>query len=328
MKSRNRRKTRMERRQSECRMTKPEGHPKTNSKLKMRNVGASRSSVPTAKVQTFTKCLIGTAPAASGIFGVAVVAARNTLCVSARFMKKRAFHLKHWCYAFWRAASSKKGVAAREIQRHWQISYKSALFLMHRIRFAMRPDPEFAVPLKGIVESDETYVGGKPRPGTGPHKRGRGTKKIPVFAMLERDGNIRRRVVVNVTGKTLKSAVFEAVSPTARIITDEFASYRGLQRDFDGGHNVINHKHGEYARGDVHTNRQNQRSPCSSVALSGIFHAVSKKHLHRYVGEFDFRWNTRKMNDGQRVVEAIRNAEGKRLMYRKPANEMPLRGAD
>ena len=129
--------------------------------------------------------------------------------------------LKHWCYAFWRACSSKKGVAAREIQRHCQISYKSALFLMHRIRFAMTPDPKSVLPLKGIVECDETYVGGKPRPGTGYHKRGRGTSKTPVFAMVERNGNIRRKVVVNVTGKTLKSAICEAVSPESRIVTDE-----------------------------------------------------------------------------------------------------------
>src|ERR1051326_4446423 len=130
--------------------------------------------------------------------------------------------LKHWCYAFWRACSSKKGVAAREIQRHCQVSYKSALFLMHRIRFAMAPDPESVEPLKGVVECDETYVGGKPRPGTGQHKRGRGTKKTPVFAMVERDGNIRRKVVVNVTGKTLKNAICDCVDPNARIITDEY----------------------------------------------------------------------------------------------------------
>lgn len=140
--------------------------------------------------------------------------------------------LKYWCYAFWRACSSKKGVAAREIQRHCQISYKSALFLMHRVRFAMTPNSESVLPLKGIVECDETYVGGRPRPGTGPHKRGRGIKKTPVFAMVERDGKIRRKVVVNVTGKTLKNAIQESVDPQARIITDEFRSYYGLKKQF------------------------------------------------------------------------------------------------
>src|SRR5208337_2566008 len=112
--------------------------------------------------------------------------------------------LRHWCYAFWRACTSKKGVSALEIKRHCQISYKSALFLMNRIRFAMAPDLETAPLLTGTVEVDETYVGGKPRyRGTG--KRGRGTSKTPVFAAVERGGGIRRHVVVDVTGKTLKA---------------------------------------------------------------------------------------------------------------------------
>src|SRR5438128_12198661 len=86
--------------------------------------------------------------------------------------------MRYWAYAFWRAATSKKGVAALEIMRHCQITYKSALFLMHRIRWAMAPDQATPPKLTGIVECDETYIGGKPRPGSGPHKRGRGTKKI------------------------------------------------------------------------------------------------------------------------------------------------------
>ncbi len=116
--------------------------------------------------------------------------------------------LKHWCYAFWRISTSKKGVSALEIQRHCQISYKSALFLMHRVRFAITS--ETSPRLKGKVECDETYIGGKPRPGTGLHKRGRGTSKTPVFAMVERDGNIHRRVVADVSGHTLKNAILQS----------------------------------------------------------------------------------------------------------------------
>src|SRR5271154_2297094 len=104
--------------------------------------------------------------------------------------------MRHWAYAFWRGATSKKGVSALEIKRHCQISYKSALFLMNRIRFAMSPDLPTAPKLTGIVECDETYVGGKPRKGDGKiHKHGRGTSKTPVFAAVERDGAIRRRVI-------------------------------------------------------------------------------------------------------------------------------------
>src|SRR5271156_2834925 len=121
--------------------------------------------------------------------------------------------MRHWAYAFWRGATSKKGVSALEIKRHCQISYKSALFLMNRIRFAMSPDP--AEPkLSGIVECDETYVGGKPRKGDGRiHKKGRGTAKTPVFAAVQREGGIRRRVIANVTGETLKAAIREDVAP-------------------------------------------------------------------------------------------------------------------
>src|SRR5208282_2187230 len=117
--------------------------------------------------------------------------------------------LRHWCYSFWQASTSKKGVSALQIKRHCQISYKSALFLMHRIRFAMTqmPDAKFT----GTVECDETYVGGKPRVGTGYHKRGRGTSKTPVLGIVQRDGNIHRRVVADVSAATLKSAIRECV---------------------------------------------------------------------------------------------------------------------
>lgn len=97
--------------------------------------------------------------------------------------------LRHWAYAFWRAVTSKKGVSALEIKRHCQISYPAALFLMHRIRFALTPDG--GQKLRGLVEADETYVGGKPRPGVKHFKNGRGTRKTPVMVMVERDGGIR-----------------------------------------------------------------------------------------------------------------------------------------
>src|ERR1700730_9532530 len=113
--------------------------------------------------------------------------------------------LRHWCYAFWRASTSKKGVSALEIKRHCQISYKSALFLMNRIRFAMAPDAD-APKLTGDEEVDETYLGARRPRNVGVSKRGRGTSKIPVFCAVERQGKIRRRIIADVTGKTLKAA--------------------------------------------------------------------------------------------------------------------------
>ncbi|MCU1249196.1 MAG: transposase [Edaphobacter sp.] len=226
--------------------------------------------------------------------------------------------MKHWAYAFWRGATSKKGVSALEIKRHCQISYKSALFLMNRIRFAMSPDPN-EPKLNGIVECDETYVGGKPRKGDGKtHKKGRGTSKTPVFAAVARDGKIRRRVVANVTGETLRAAIREDVHPKSYIITDEHLGYRGIGEHFEGGHHTVRHSAGEYVRGPYHTNTAESSFALIKRGIVGVYHNVSKQYLHRYIWQFDFMWNGRKLNDGERTVLAIRCAEGKRIMYRPP----------
>src|SRR3989442_7960102 len=132
--------------------------------------------------------------------------------------------LRHWCYAFWRASTSKKGVAALEIKRQCQISYKSALFLMNRIRFAMAPDRETAPKFTGIVEVDGTYVGGKPR-FKGNNKRGHGTQRTPVSAAAQRGGQIRRHIVVNIKAKRLKAAIRDAVDSQARLMSDENSAY-------------------------------------------------------------------------------------------------------
>jgi transposase-like protein len=225
--------------------------------------------------------------------------------------------LRHWCYAFWRASTSKKGVAALEIKRHCQISYKSALFLMNRIRFAMAPDNPAADKLTGTVECDETYVGGKPRI-RGNARRGRGTKKTPVFAAVERRGRIRRQVIADVSGKTLKGAIREMVDQQARIMTDDFVSYNGIGNEFSGGHDTVAHSTNEYVRGDIHTNTAESSFAILKRGITGIYHSVSREYLHRYLWQFDFLWNARKMNDGERTIMAIKLAEGKRLMYKEP----------
>lgn len=161
--------------------------------------------------------------------------------------------LRHWCYAFWRASTSKTGVSALEIKRHCQISYKSALFLMNRIRFAMAPDPD-SPKLRGTVEADEMYVGGKPRYAG--KRRGRATEKVAVFCAVERGGQLRRRIVPDVTGQTLKAALREEVDAQARIITDELSAYRGLAPEYAGGHETVCHSTKEYVclGTDIHTN--------------------------------------------------------------------------
>jgi transposase-like protein len=134
--------------------------------------------------------------------------------------------LRHWCYAFWRAATSKKGVSAQEIKRHCQISYKSALFLMNRIRFAMAPDP-YGPKLTGIVECDETYVGARKPRYKGTSGRGRATNKTPVFVAVERQGRISRHVIPDVTGDTLKAAINWEVDRQAKLMTDQHSRVCG-----------------------------------------------------------------------------------------------------
>lgn len=233
-------------------------------------------------------------------------------------MEESRIPLRHWCFAFWAACSSKKGVSAKQIQRQTGLSYKSALFLMHRIRHAMAETGE-PPKLSGTVEADETYVGGKPR-YKGNNKRGRGTKKQPVMAIVERGGNVRAQVIQSVTAANLKGIIRANVCPTARIMTDENAAYKGLGREFPS-HQTTRHGAGEYVRGDVHSNTIEGYFALVKRGLYGTYHAVSRKHLPRYLDEFSFRYNYRKADDGARTEAAIRGAVGKRLLYHEPTGE-------
>jgi len=232
--------------------------------------------------------------------------------------------LRQWVQAFHSMCSHKKGVSALQLQRNLGLrSYQSAWFLAHRIRLAMKADP-LASKLKGIVEVDETYVGGKPRKGKKDeagnpivNKRGRGTKKTPVVALVERDGRIRTRVVEHVNAGNLKQTIRENVNPKAAIQTDDLNLYNGIGQEFEGGHQTVNHSRGEYARGEVNTNSAESFFALLKRGVHGTFHHISKTHLHRYCDEFSFRWDERKVTDGQRTVEAIKGAEGKRLIYKE-----------
>jgi transposase-like protein len=226
--------------------------------------------------------------------------------------------LRHWCFAFWRASTSKKGVSALEIHRQTGLSYKSCLFMLHRIRFAMAPAD--SNPLTGIVEVDETYVGGKPRRNAD----GTTTKsdKSIVMALVERGGQVRPKVIADVTAATLQTEIMRSVDRRARIMTDEHVSYQGVGKHFDGGHETVKHSAYKYARGDVTTNTVEGFFSILKRGLNGIYHSVSKQHLHRYHAEFEFRYNARFLDDGARAVAAIKGSEGKRLKYKTPAKEL------
>lgn len=221
--------------------------------------------------------------------------------------------MRHWCYGFWRAATSKKGVSALEIHRHTGVSYKSALFMLNRIRFAMAGSaPE---PLSGPVEVDEAYIGGKPR-YKGNNKRGHGTSKQPIMALVEREGRVKTRPVPNVSANTLMTVIRENVSWNSAIITDENRAYEGIGDEYLGGHHTVCHSAKEYVRGPVHSNTVEGFFSIVKRGMHGIYHSVSKEHLHRYLAEFEFRYNRRELEDGERTIAAIKGAEGKRLTYK------------
>ncbi len=235
--------------------------------------------------------------------------------------------LRHWAYAFWAACSGKKGVSALQIQRQTGLTYRSALFLMHRIRFAMAPANEREPKLGtegGIVEFDETYVGGRPRRISirpdGTPRRGPGydfrNRKTPVVAGVERGGRVKARVVSNVTRETLQRYVREMVDTSAHLMTDERWAYRHVGAAY-ASHQHVHHSSGEYVRGEVTTNRIEGFWAGLKRQIGGTHHSVSKKHLHRYIAESEFKYNTREMTDGERVARAIRGADGARFTYRQ-----------
>jgi transposase-like protein len=221
--------------------------------------------------------------------------------------------LRKWLVAWYLVCSSKKGISSLQIQRILDLgSYRTALFMTHRIRHALR-DPVFNGKLKGTVEVDETYHGGKTR-GKGRHYMG---NKVPVVSLLERGGKVRSQVMPIVTGKNLKAVMEKHISPKADIMTDELPAYRKAAANFKS-HSVVKHSAKEYVRGDAHTNSVEGYFSIFKRGVVGTFHHLSEKRLPLYLAEFDHRHNTRFETDGQRTIVGMKKAEGKRLMYKTP----------
>jgi transposase-like protein len=228
--------------------------------------------------------------------------------------------IRQWLMAIHLMTSSKKGVSSHQIARELGITQKSAWFVCHRIREAMKQEPLKGMLLKGTVEADETYIGGRNRP-KGQGGQGRSTKtKMPVFALVERGGRVRAVPITKVNAKNLRRHIKKRVdTKNARLMTDDFPTYRGFSKDFPLGHGIIRHKDRVYAIGDVTTNTAESFFALLKRGVHGIFHHVSRRHLRRYCNEFSFRWDHRKLSDGARMVAAIQSAEGKRLKYKEPA---------
>lgn len=256
-------------------------------------------------------------------------------------MEDSPIPFRHWCLAFYRAAASKKGVSALQIQRETGLTYKSALFLMHRIRWAMAPANEQEPKLGAngaAVEFDETYVGGKPRGHAryaqqikpdGTRKLGPAVdfadRKTPVVGGVERDGRVKLRVVHNITAQTLTEHVTTMVDSAAHLMTDQLPTYKAIGKQF-AGHDRVRHNAGQYVRYtedgvQVTTNRIEGVWAGMKRQLHGTHHSVSRKHLHRYLSEVEFKYNYRNLTDGERTVKLIQAADHRRLTYKEQSSK-------
>jgi transposase-like protein len=233
-----------------------------------------------------------------------------------------------WLMAMHLIAASKKGMSALQFQRMLGITYRAAWFMAHRLRHAMAEDGSLNL-MSGVVEVDETYIGGKRRAG-GRNRNGKpavgrpqpgDAVKTPVFALVQRGGRAVAFPVERVDGKTLQTAIRKRVESSTRMMSDELHAYDALNMGFKS-HETIKHSEGKYAIGDVHTNSVEGFFALLKRGIVGTFHHVSKGHLHRYCNEFAFRYSTRVamgFNDEDRIKALVLASEGKRLTYKQPA---------
>lgn len=227
--------------------------------------------------------------------------------------------LTKWLIAFYMMCASKTQVSALQLQRQLELgSYRTALFLCHRIRYALK-DVMPTEKLSGEVEADETYIGGKVR------GKGRGYKrnKAVIVSLVERDGDVRSHVAESINSAKMDALLRQHVAADAHLNTDESPLYRKTGKQF-ASHATVNHSAEEYAYYDYRTKRKVSTNAVEGFfgntkrSIDGTHHHVSAKHLHLYAAELDFKYNTRKATDGERTVTGIRRIEGKRLMLRRP----------
>ncbi len=222
--------------------------------------------------------------------------------------------LHKWLQAIHLMCSSKKGVSAHQMHRTLEITYKSAWFLCHRIRESMRSDN--SIPLGGlgkIVEADETFVGMKIG-----FKRSRGAvHKMKVLSLVERGGHVRSQRLAVLSRVGIEQAIRDNVHPDSRIMTDTAAYYRKPLLGF-AGHEKVNHEQDEYVRGEAYTNTLEGYFSLFKRGMRGVYQHCREKHLHRYLAEFDFRYNNRiglGISDSMRSENVLKSVIGKRLTY-------------
>jgi len=244
-------------------------------------------------------------------------------------MERSHAKLTQWAMAFHLYASSRKGFTAMQLQRMLGCEYNTAWFLHHRVMEAMRRGGLDIPPMGGpdkIVEVDETYFGEIPEAKLPKLKKsghpyaknryGQGTKRA-IVSLVERGGSVRSFHVPTADAETIAKIVRDNVHRETRLQSDESKLYTKVGREF-AAHETVNHGAKEYARGDVTTNTVEGFFGIFKRGMRGNYQHCAEKNLHRYVAEFDFRYNTKNITDGERAVLAIQSGVGKRLTYRQP----------
>jgi transposase-like protein len=266
-----------------------------------------------------------------GVYRCAEKVCRKDFTVTMKTVMERSHIALHkWVQAFALMTASKKGISAHQLHRTLDIHYQSAWFMTHRIREAMRQGG--LGPLGGaggIVEADETYFGKTEQPRVSPRRKGRpynprgsrGPKdKRAIVALVERGGNVRTFHVPVADKATVGKIVADNIARETRLHTDESRLYPEIGTLF-AAHETVKHSVGEYVRDDVHTNSAEGYFSIFKRGMRGVYQHCKEKHLHRYLAEFDFRYNHRiklGFNDGERAALAVKSAAGKRLTYRQP----------
>ena len=264
-----------------------------------------------------------------GVFRCAEKECRKDFTVTMRTVMERSkIALHKWLQAFALMTASKKGISAHQLHRTLDIGYEAAWFMAHRIREAMR-DGGLA-PLGGagqVVEADETYFGDSEVRRVSPQRRGRpftkkgkGSSKRAIVSLVERGGRVRSFHPAVADGATVAEIVRDNIARETRLHTDESRLYVRVGAEY-AAHETVNHSAKEYARGDVTTNSVEGYFSIFKRGMRGVYQHCKEKHLHRYLAEYDFRFNHRVKlgyNDGDRAALAIQNAAGKRLTYGGP----------
>jgi len=229
--------------------------------------------------------------------------------------------LQKWFLAIYIATSHKKGISSLQLSRDLGITQKSAWYVLHRVREMLKA--KSPIMLSGIVEVDESYVGGKESnkhqsyTETKARKTQTGrtaNKKSVVAGILQRDGKVVNKVVVNASSRYLLPVLNKHIKKGSTMVSDDWRPYRALPKH-GFNHEYVNHSAKEYVRGNFHTNGIEGYWSQLKRGIIGIYHQVSKKHLHRYCDEFTYRYNTRKETESQRFESAIKESIGVRIKY-------------